>query len=84
MILSQYHIFELDTINIYSAVRIVVKEKLKISWMHRLNMELDLQSLFGLHVHSCTHCLSPRNPPPPNLGSYTRALLVLQIDDISL
>ncbi len=30
---------------------------------HRLNMELDLQSLFGLHVHSCTHWLSPRRPP---------------------
>jgi hypothetical protein len=28
-------------------------------------MELDLQSLIGL-----------RNPPPPHLGSYTRALLV--------
>jgi hypothetical protein len=24
-------------------------------------MELDLQSLFGLHVHSCTHLLRPRN-----------------------
>jgi hypothetical protein len=24
---------------------------------HRLNIELDLQSLFGLHVHSCTHWL---------------------------
>ncbi len=22
---------------------------------HRLNMELDLQSLFGLTVHRCTH-----------------------------
>ncbi len=32
---------------------------------HRLNMELDLQSLFGLHVHSCTHLLRPRNSPPP-------------------
>jgi hypothetical protein len=40
---------------------------------HRLNMEVDLQSLFGLHVHSCTHWLRPRN-----LGSYTRALLVSQ------
>ncbi len=28
-------------------------------------MQLDLQSLFGLHVHSCTHWLRPRNPPPP-------------------
>ncbi len=29
-------------------------------------MELDLQSLFGLHVHvhSCSHRLRPRNPPP--------------------
>ncbi len=44
---------------------------------HRLNMELDLQSLVRLHVHSCTHWLRPRNlPPPPHLGPYTRALLV--------
>jgi hypothetical protein len=43
-------------------------------------MELDLQSLFGLHVHSCTHRLRPRNSPPPpqHLGSYTRVLLVSQ------
>ena len=53
----------------------------------RLNMEIDLQSLFGLHVHSCTHWLRPRTPPPfpPHLGQYTRALLVSrEIDDISL
>jgi hypothetical protein len=42
--------------------------------MHRLNTELDLQSLFGL---LCTAVLRPRNsPPPPHLGSHTRALLV--------
>ncbi len=35
-------------------------------------MELVLQSLFGLHVHSCTHWLRSLNPPPPP----TRALLV--------
>ncbi len=29
-------------------------------------MELDLQGLFGLHGHSCTQRLRPRNPPPPN------------------
>ncbi len=29
-----------------------------------LNMELDPQSLFWLHMHSCTHWLRPRNPPP--------------------
>jgi hypothetical protein len=45
---------------------------------HKLNMELDLKSLFRLHVHSCIHWLRPRNPPPPHLGSYTRALLVCQ------
>ncbi len=33
---------------------------------HRLNMELDLQSLFGLHVHSCTHLLRPRKTLPPS------------------
>ncbi len=32
-------------------------------------MELDLQSLFGLRVHSCTHWLRPCNPPhPPTFG----------------
>jgi hypothetical protein len=46
---------------------------------YSLNMELDLHSLFELHVHSCTHWLRPRNSPlPPHLGSYTRALLVSQ------
>jgi hypothetical protein len=28
---------------------------------HRLNKELDLKSLFRVHVHSCTHWLRPRN-----------------------
>jgi hypothetical protein len=32
---------------------------------HRLNMMLDIQRLFGLHVHNCTHWLRPRNIPPP-------------------
>ncbi len=36
-----------------------------VCYTHGLNMELDLQSLFGPHVHSCTHWLRPRNPPPP-------------------
>jgi hypothetical protein len=45
---------------------------------HRLNMELDLQILFGFHVHSCNHWLRPLTPIPPQLGSYTRALLVSQ------
>ncbi len=40
---------------------------------------LYLQSLFGLHVHSCTNVgWDPATPPPAHLGSYTRALLVSQ------
>jgi hypothetical protein len=39
---------------------------------------VDLQSVFGLHVHSYTNWLRPRTPPPPHLGSYTRALVVSQ------
>jgi hypothetical protein len=35
---------------------------------HWLNMELDLQSLFGLHVHCRTHLLKPSNPLPPAYG----------------
>jgi hypothetical protein len=36
-------------------------------YIHRLNMELDLQS--WLHVYSCTPWLRPRNsPPPPAFG----------------
>jgi hypothetical protein len=30
-------------------------------------MELNLYSLFGLHVHSCVHWMRPRNPPPPRI-----------------
>jgi hypothetical protein len=55
--------------------------------MHRLNMELDLQILFGLHVHSCTHWLRPRNsPPPPAFGLISEGAIgrKAKIDDISL
>ncbi len=44
-------------------------------------VESDLQSLFGLHVHSCTHWdigWDPATPPPPHLGSHTMAQLVSQ------
>jgi hypothetical protein len=53
---------------------------------HRLNIELDLQSLLGLHVHSCTHCLRPpASPTPSHLGSYIRGRYwSAKIDDISL
>ncbi len=49
-------------------------------WDHRLNMELDLQSLFG----SCVQLYSlAETPLPPHLGSYARAYLSAKIDDIS-
>ncbi len=52
---------------------------------NRLNMELDLQSLFGLHVHSCTHWPRPRNSPLPHLGSYKLGRYwSAKVDDISL
>jgi hypothetical protein len=52
---------------------------------HRLNMELDLQSLFGLHVQSCTHWLRPRNPPAPPIWAHIRwRYWSAKIDDISL
>jgi hypothetical protein len=49
---------------------------------YRLNMMLDIQRLFGLHVH-CAQLYSlaetPRHPlPPPHLGLHIRALLVSQ------
>ncbi len=56
------------------------------SW-HRLNIELDLRSLFGLLVHSCAHWLRPPNSPSPSpriwahkRGRYWSA----KLDDISL
>jgi hypothetical protein len=33
-------------------------------------MLLDVQSLFWLHVHSCTHWLRPETPPP-RIWAYT-------------
>ncbi len=40
-----------------------------IIYYHRLTMELDHQSLFGLRVHNCPHWLRLRNsPPPPAFG----------------
>jgi hypothetical protein len=36
-----------------------------------LNMELDLQILFGLHVYSCNHWLRHRNlPPSPRIWAH--------------
>jgi hypothetical protein len=47
------------------------------SLVYTIPSEFDLQSLFGLHVNSCTHW--PRPPPPPHhLGLHRSALLVSQ------
>ena len=52
---------------------------------HRLNMELDLRSLFGLHVLSCTHWVRPRTLPPPSIWANIRGRYwSAKIDDISL
>jgi hypothetical protein len=52
---------------------------IKKKFGHRLNMELDIQSLFGL---LCTAVLMGQDPLtpllPPILGSYMRTLFVSQ------
>jgi hypothetical protein len=48
-------------------------------------MELDLQSLFGLHVHSYTHWLRPRNPAQPrNLNEIVLSRIRLLDSPVSL
>jgi hypothetical protein len=54
-----------------------------------LNMEVDLQSLFGLHVTLCEQLYSlsetPQLPPPPAFGLLLRGRYwSAKIDDISL
>jgi hypothetical protein len=70
---------------ITSKLRNQFKDKVghSLTGKHRLNMELDLQSLFGLYVHSCSHWLRPPQPPSHRIyeGSYTRTLLVSQEQD---
>jgi hypothetical protein len=50
----------------------------KITPNHRLNLELDLQSLFGLLCTAVLIGSDPAPPPPPHFGSYMKALLVSQ------
>ncbi len=50
-----------------------------LDFHHRLNMEISKVFLgsISLDVHSCTHWMRPRNPPPPCIWTrITRALLV--------
>jgi hypothetical protein len=56
----------------------------RVCTTHRLNMELDLQSLFGLHVYSCTYWLAeaPQLPPPaipPHLGAICQLRLTTSL-----
>jgi hypothetical protein len=54
---------------------------------HRLNLELNLQSLFGLlcTLYSCTHWLRPRNTPTPRIWTHIQGRYwSAKIDDISL
>ncbi len=51
---------------------------------HRLNTEIDLQSLFGLHVHSGTHWLRLCNLPPEFELIYEGAYWSDKVDDIFL
>jgi hypothetical protein len=49
-----------------------------------MNMELDLQSLFGLQVFSCTHWLRPRNSLSLIWAHIRGRYWSAKIDDISL
>jgi len=57
-----------------------------IKYMYvKYSVELDLQSLLGLHVHSCTHWLRPCNSPVPRSWAHIRGRYwSAMIDDISL
>ncbi len=59
-------------------------------WINRLNMELDLQSLFGLHFTWCVHCTAvligwdPASPPSHAFGLiYEGPYWSAKTDDIS-
>jgi hypothetical protein len=59
----------------------ISEEKKLLRLLYGLNMELDLQSLFGLLctvVYSLAETPQLFPSPPPHLGSYTRALVVSQ------
>ncbi len=65
---------------LYCVSYIRLLSKMEMWCNHRLNMELDLQSSFGLHVTWCAQLFSlaetPQPPPsPPHLVSYTRGAI---------
>ncbi len=57
------------------AISQAIRKEVSVDKQHRLNMEVDLRSLFGLHVTWCAQLYSlAKNPAtphlPPHLGSY--------------
>ncbi len=73
-----------------TALGVVLKHSPSFRCSHRLNMELNLQSLFGLHVTWCAQLFSlaetPQPPsPPPAFGlKYDGRYWSAKIDDLSL
>ncbi len=60
-----------------------------VALSHRLNMDVDLQNLFGLHVTCCAQlhslAVTPQLPPPPSFGPVLRGRYwSAKIDDIFL
>ncbi len=66
--------------------RATVNDTRRLPLDHWLNIELDLRSLFGLHVHSRTHWLRPRNAShPPRIWAHVRGRYwSAKIDDITV
>ncbi len=61
------------------------KKKTIVGLSHRLDMELDLQSLFGLLCTAVLMAETPQLPPPPRIWPHIRGRdWSAKIDDISL
>jgi hypothetical protein len=58
-------------------------EFLRRTFCRRMTI-IKTQSLLGLIVHSCTHWLRPRSPPPPIWAHMRGRYWSAKIDDISL
>ncbi len=67
---------EFKSVILYSTTNIVLY---RVQWLLFMAAPATIQVKYGVRSPKfiCTHWLRPRNPPPPDLGSYTRALLVI-------